>query len=67
MSENIDYKALYELTKMENSRLVEENIELTEELNKYKMRYYKKSSYGEDIALIIEETQKQKQKQKKNK
>ena len=37
MSENIDYKALYELAKMENSRLVELNIELIEELDKYKI------------------------------
>ena len=55
MSENIDYKALYELVKMENSRLVEQNIELTKELDKYKMRYSKKSSYEKDMELIMEE------------
>ncbi len=55
MAENIDYKALYELVKMENSRLVEHNIELSKELDKYKVRYIKKSSYGEDMELIMEE------------
>lgn len=62
--ENIDYKALYELVKSENEKLVEKNIELTEELDKYKMRYMKKASYAENMELIIEEVEKQKQKQK---
>ena len=55
MSENIDYKSLYELFKMENSRLVEKNIELTKELDKYKIRYSRKTSYEEDMRLIMEE------------
>ena len=67
MSENIDYKALYELAKMENSRLVELNIELTEELDKYKIRYGKKSSYETDMELIIEEVNKRKIKKNKEK
>ena len=65
MSENINYKALYELVKIENSILVEQNIELTEELDKYKMMYSKKSSYAEDMRLIVEEVEKEKQKNKK--
>lgn len=67
MSENIDYKALYELAKMENSRLVELNIELTEELDKYKIRYGKKSSYEKDMELIFEEVNKRKIKKNKEK
>ena len=43
LSENIDYKALYELVKIENSKLVKQNIKLNQELDKYKMMYSKKS------------------------
>lgn len=43
LSENIDYKALYELVKIENSILVKKNIELNKELDKYKIMYSKKS------------------------
>lgn len=65
MSENIDYKSLYELIKIENARLEEQNIELTRELDKYKMLYGRKYSYAENIELIIEELNKEKEKEKK--
>jgi hypothetical protein len=58
MSENIDYKSLYELVLMEKTILVEQNIKLTKELDKYKIRCGKKSSYADDIELIMEEVKK---------
>lgn len=61
-SENIDYKALYELVKIENNKLVDLNIELTKELDKYKTRYFKTSSYAEDMELILEEVKTQRKK-----
>ena len=60
MEENIDYKVLYELANIEKQKLQKKNIELTEELDKYKMLYIKKSSYGDDIGIIIEEVTKRK-------
>ena len=64
MSENIDYKALYNLVKMENSKLVEENSELTKELDKYKTRYIMRCSYEESMELIAEEVEKKRKKSK---
>ena len=60
MPENINYKALYETVK-------NENIKLTEELNEYKMRFIRKSSYGEDMELIVKSLNRVKKHNKANK
>ena len=67
MSETIDYKALYELVNMENAKLLEKNIELNEELDRYKMSFYAKCSYGEAIMRNIEEAEIIKKREKENK
>lgn len=48
MSENIDYKVLYKLANIENLKLVKKNLELSEELDKYKMP----RTYGGIIPVI---------------
>lgn len=62
MSENMDYKELYEVANVENLKLVEKNIELTKELEKYKLRYQKYSSYEDEMQDIIEEVDMNKKK-----
>ena len=57
-TENIDYKTLYESMMMEYSKLITQNFELSKELNKYKIRSFKKSPYAEDIECIINESTK---------
>lgn len=60
MTDDIDYKALYELVQMKNLRLEEQNIELIKELDKYKIRYSKKSTYEEDMEIIMNEVKNKK-------
>lgn len=67
MSERVDYQRLYESEKKTTERLLEENEELKEEMEKYKSRYLRKCSYAEEQQLVMEEAEKQKNKREKTK
>lgn len=55
MTETIYYKSLYEAVKEENLKLLEQNRELTKELEKYKARYLKRCTYEDEMQDIMEE------------
>lgn len=70
MSENIDYKALYNSLKIENSKLLEKNIELNDIISRYRFRYGKPPriiTYAEMKKSREQREQKEQEEQKENK